>query len=341
MQWVIRAVRALGGVRYGTDTGRGMQRWLGLAGLIVVMIVLAASAVIYIAPIGKRTYTALLTDAGSVQPGDEVRIAGIAVGAVKTLALTDDAVRMSFTVTDGIAVGDTTTIDIRMLTPVGGHYLALHPSGSTPLGATPIPATRVHLPYNLMQAIQDSQRPVAGIDAGALHRSLADLTASLSTSPGSVHTLTQAMATLVGMLNRQSSDVSRALTVADEYLTTLGNSRSVIGAMLDKLGLMETQLLSRRDDVTEALRVVAQLLSRIAALDPAWRTQLEPLADRLLAAEPQLDELGRRLGQVVGNLTLAGDRLRDILAQHGITIDESDRTVSARAICVPVPGRGC
>ncbi|WP_067690588.1 MlaD family protein [Nocardia jejuensis] len=341
MQGLRRAGRLLRDLRYGTDTDPRTQRLLGVVGLVVVVLVLAVSVVIYVVPLGKRTYTALAQDAGTMAVGDDVRIAGVSVGSVTSLELTDEAVRMEFTVKNSISIGADTSLDIRMLTPIGGYYVALTPAGTTPLGSKIIPADRVRLPYNLIQAIQDSQRPLAGVDGNTLRHNLSDLTASLRESPNSVSTLTDSLNTMVGLLNTQNRDVSRALDVADEYLSMLGDSRKVIGAMLTKIGLMETQILDRRADVQEALRVGTELLSRIAAIEPAWSEQLEPLADRILAAEPQLQQLGQRLGEVADQLAQAGDRLRALITPQGIPVDRSGVTVTAPALCVPVPGRGC
>ncbi|MGX1777435.1 MlaD family protein [Nocardia brasiliensis] len=341
MQRLTAPWRLLRELNYGTDTDPRIQRLLGVVGVVVVVLLLAVSAVAYLVPFGHRTVTAMLSDGGSVRVGDDVRIAGISVGSVRSLVLTDDAVRMSFTVDDSVWLGADTTLDIRMLTPIGGHYVALEPAGAAPLGSKTIAAEKVRLPYNLVQAMQDAQRPVAGVDGDTLRRNLADLTASLRESPGSVRTLTDALSSMVTMLDAQHEDVNRALAVADEYVSMLADSRKIIGAMLTKIGLMETQILDRRADVTEALRVATELLSRLAAIEPAWRQQLEPLADRILAAAPQLDQLGQRLGAVADQLARAGDRLRALITPQGVAIDQSDQIVTAAPICIPVPRRGC
>lgn len=325
----------------GADTTERTQRWLGLEGLLVGIVVLAASAIIYLVPMGTTMYTAVLPDAGSVKEGEDIRVAGITVGTVHELTLTEDSVHMTFTVESDVALGDTTSLEIRMLTPIGGHYVMLFPSGTEQLGSSVIPADRVRLPYNLMEAIQDAQRPTAGVDGDTLRRSLSDLTASLERSPGSIATFTDAMSTLVGLLDKQNQDVSRALAVADEYVSMLGQSRSVIGAMLTKIGVMETQLLDRRADVNEALRVASELFSRLAAIEPAWREQLEPALDQILAAGPQLEDLVEQLGAAADQLARAGDGLRAVLTPNGVEVDHSGQSVSVAKICVPVPGKGC
>lgn len=336
LQWL----RELRSVRYGQDTDPRTQRLLGFVGIGLVVVIVVASALIYLVPFGKTTYTAFLTDAGTVRPGDDVRIAGISVGSVESLELTDDAVRMTITVEDDVFIGDHTSLDIRMLTPIGGHYVAVKPAGTEPLGNTTIAADRVTLPYNLTEAIQDSHRPIAGVEAATVRESLASLSASLSNAPDSVHTVTDAVSTLVGLLNKQNEDVSRSLAVAQEYVSMLSDSRAVIGSMLTKLGMMERQILIRKADVREALRVVSEILERIRAIEPVWREQLEPMADRLLATKPGLDELGQRLGAVAELLSEAGQRFLSVVTPQGVAVGQSD-LVLPKPVCVPMPGSGC
>ncbi|WP_084653885.1 MlaD family protein [Nocardia altamirensis] len=332
---------ALGNDRH-EGAARRRQLVLGIGGLVVVVLMMAVSAIIYVLPIGKSTYTAELTEAGSIQAGDDVRIAGISVGSVRSLELQEDSVRMTFTVDRNVFLGDRSTLDIRMLTAIGGHYVAVFSAGTAPLGSTPIPADRVRLPYSLTKALQESDRPLAAIDGDTLRRNIAALTAAMEKSPGSIQQLTDAMASFVDVVNRQNRDVHRALDVAEEYVRLLGQSRQVIGAMLTKIGVMETTVLGRRGEVLEALRVVTELLSRIAAIEPAWRTHLEPLADKLVESYPDLQRLGDRLGTVATSIHEIGTRLMSLAGpQGGLTIDQSGQTISAPTICVPTPGRGC
>ncbi|NNH72777.1 MCE family protein [Nocardia uniformis] len=330
----------------GTDrheaAARKRQLWLGIAGMVAAAVLIAASAIIYFLPIGKSTYTAALTEATSAQVGDEIRIAGIAVGTVRSLALHEDSVTMTFTVDRQVFIGAQSTLEIRMLTAVGGHYVSLVPAGDNPLGGTTIPADHVKLPYNLAQAVQDAERPLAAIDGDTLRRNMAALTSALEQNPDSIRDMADAMATFVDLVNRQNNDVSRALDVADEYLTLLGQSRHVIGAMLSKIGLMETVVLNRRAEVLAVLQVVSELLSRIAAIEPAWTIRLQPLAHKLIEAWPQLEQLGNRLGGVADTIGQLNTRLQELAtASGGVTIDQSTQLISATAVCVPVPGKGC
>ncbi|GAB2551268.1 MlaD family protein [Nocardia heshunensis] len=310
---------------------------LGLYGAAALVMLLIAVGALYALPIGKTTYTADLTEGRSVQAGDEIRIAGVHVGSVKSLRLLPDRVRMTFTVSDNVVLGDQTTLEVRMLTVVGGHYVAAFPAGDKPLGKSVISPDRVRLPYSLIRTLQDAATPIAQVDGDTLRKNLAALEGSLDGSPDALRRIGNATQTFVGILDRQNAEVSRALTVTDEFLTAIDKNKSLLGTFVRKIGLLETEGLGQAAAIKEALQVAGELLARIAGLEPTWRTQLEPLVDKLLAALPQLKDLGARLDSLVATLTGLQLRLKqDVTPASGIVVDQSAVTV-----CVPVPGRGC
>ncbi|MFD0364243.1 MlaD family protein [Nocardia sp. GCM10030253] len=315
---------------------------LGLIGAVLVVIALAATAVIYVLPLEKTTYTAYLPEAQSIRVGNQIRVAGISVGSVTALELQPDRVRMKFTVNRDVFVGDTTTLEIRMLTVVGGHYVAMIPAGKASLGSKSIPPDRVKLPYSLVRTLQDSAKPVAEVNGGTLRENLAALQTSLDRSPDGLRRMGAAMQSFVTILNKQNAEVSRSLTVTDEFLSIINGNRSLIGQFVRKIGLLEVQGLNKRAEIAEALRIAAELLSRIAALEPSWREQLQPMVDKLMDTLPALRELVGKLDGAIGTLRGARDRLQTaVTPQDGIVVDHSADTISAPTVCIPVPGKGC
>ncbi|MBF6209646.1 MCE family protein [Nocardia puris] len=303
----------------------------GLLGGLAVAALLALCAAVYILPWGKTTYTALLPDAGAIRVGDDVRIAGIPVGEVTALRMDDEHVRMSFTVDDGTTLGDASSLEVRMLTAIGGHYVAVLPAGDAPLGDGAIPPERIRLPYSLIRVFQDAQAPVADLDASALRRSLTTLSGALGDNPDGLRRVLDAASALTEVLNRQREDVTAALAMADEYIGMLDSAKSVIGRLVARIGEVETILIDKRDEINAALPLTIRLLSRIAALEPAYRGTLQPLVEELAAAMPDLQELGRRLDVSIVGLHDLGLRVARF----------ADQVADPAGICVPVAGRGC
>ncbi|UFS98542.1 MlaD family protein [Nocardia huaxiensis] len=316
-------------------------RW-GVLGIVSVIVAATAIGVASTVELGATTYTAHLTDAGALRPGDEVRLAGITVGAVKSLELRSDHVDLAFTVDDKVFVGAQTTLDVRMLTVVGGHYLALLPAGREPLGRTAIPADRVLLPYSLPQAFQDAVAPVRAIDGEVLRRNFGALADAADHSPDGLRRMLGAVDSLVGILDKQNADVSRSLDVADEYLTALARNRAVLGRFIQTFRLLETMVADTKSFIGEALRNLAQLLGQAAPLAREWNTTLKPMAQSVTDAIPSLEELDDRLGTLLTAVQGLGQRLQALIGPNGtISIDQSGTTVSAPALCIPIPGRSC
>lgn len=326
---------------HGAELARRELQW-GMVGAIVVVLALVVSGVIYIVPLGKATYTAELPEAGSIKAGDDVRLAGIPVGTVKSLELQADSVEMTFTVDSDVFLGDQTTLDIRMLTIVGGHYVAVTPAGTSALGKRSIPADHVRLPYSLAQVFQDAAAPIADVDGDTLRENFAAMQKSIATSPDGIRRAGNAIESLVDILDRQNEDVSRMLALLDEYLTAVNSSKSVLGDMIRRINLMETIAIDKRSEINESITIIAEVLSRIAALEPTWQTTLKPMAHKLAEAIPELDRLEQKLGGVVAAVQHILSQVQNLVAPQGdVVIDHSSATIAVPAMCIPVPGRAC
>ncbi|UGT38834.1 MlaD family protein [Nocardia yamanashiensis] len=334
----------LPGDRPVADAAASRRRELrqGLLGAGGVVVLLAACGVLYVLPLGQAEYTADMAEAGSLRVGEDVRMAGINVGTVKSLELHDDRVRLRFTVEDGIFVGDQSSLDVRMLTIAGGHYLAITSAGDKPLGGSVIPRDRVRLPYSLGQSFQDAVTPVRQVNGQTLRENLAQLQTAITDSPDGLRRMGGAMDSLVSILDRQNADVSRALAISQEYLTAISESTAVYGALNRELTLVEDILSGKRSELRVSLNLLHSVLSRVAAVEPAYAETLKPLLDKIAEAVPQLESLTGRLDQVVNSVQGIGEKLRQITgAPEGPTVDQSGVTVSAQRLCVPVPGQGC
>lgn len=312
-----------------------------MVALASVLVLAAALVWVDRVDFGARTYTAHMSDAGSIRVGDEVRLAGIGVGTVKSLAARKGEVEMRFTVEGDVFVGAQTTLDVRMLTIVGGHYVALIPGGSAPLGAAVIPADRVVLPYSLPKVFQEAIRPIQQVDGDTLRRNVAALNSSITRSPEAVGSTLTAIESVVDIMNQQNAEISRSLSLADEYLTALNGSKQVLITLISTLRTLETIVENHTLEIHEALIVLARVLDRLVPLGQAWETTLRPMAQPLADAIQQLDRIGEKMRDLLESLHTLESRLSQIASPDGLAIDHSTTTYQGPGICVPVPGRVC
>lgn len=326
----------------GPDEQGSDLRW-GIVGLCLAVLLVAGIGLVYLRGTESvRTYAADIAQAGQIREGDDVRLAGIPVGKVKELSLLADRVRMTFTVADDVFVGDRTALAVRMLTVVGGYYLALEPAGIEPLGSQVIPQDRVVLPYNLTQVFQAAIEPVRELDGTLLRQNLDAVAASVGGSPEAVRAAVGAAGDLVGIMDRQNADISRALALADEYLTAMNGSSEVLAQLVINLGTLQAIVQTYKSQVAQALYDVSAVLGGLAPLGWAWDETLAERARPLADLVPTLTELGERMGVLFDSLNALGQRLLPLMSpEGGVAVDHSGVTSSLPALCVPVPGGGC
>ncbi|WP_433680567.1 MlaD family protein [Nocardia sp. CA-119907] len=326
---------------------------LGIIGAVLVVIAMGAAAALYVIPFGEATYTAELSEAQSVKSGDDIRLAGVSVGAVKSLELKPDKVIMRFTVDSDVFVGDQTSLDVRMLTVVGGHYVALFPAGTAPLGDKPIPADRVRLPYSLVQTFQDATAPIGKIDGDTLRRNLAALDKSIEGAPDSLRTTLDTVGGYIDAIDRQRTQVSNAIAVADEYVTMYDGAKSDLRRLMENADLLETVLIDKRAELRESVALLNSVVQRIAALAPSWDSTLKPKAQQLADALPRLEQMGGQLEPIIASAHDLSEKLRGlVIPEGGLVLDQSGETMTApagldpaqvlgTAVCVPLPGKAC
>ncbi|MET8776890.1 MlaD family protein [Nocardia sp. NPDC004654] len=325
-----------------TDSRSDDLRW-GIAGLCGAAVLAVAIGVVHATgSTSENVYTAELAQAGALRTGDDVRLAGVPVGQVESLSLLPDRVRMTFTVRDDVFLGDQTILDVRMLTVVGGYYVAVQPSGTRPLGSAVIPRDRVILPYNLTKLFQDAIAPIEEIDGDLVRQNLAALSDAVHDSPDAVHAALRATEDLIDLMNKQNSDISRALSMADEYLTAINRSSDVLVRLVQQLRTLELIVYNHKTSIGQALEDVADVLHKVSPLGRAWDATLKDRAAPLAEAAPKLAELGAHLGALVDALRDMQNRLLPLLSPgEGVRIDQSAVTLLPERICVPIPGGQC
>ncbi|GAB0107737.1 MCE family protein [Nocardia sp. JMUB6875] len=312
---------------------------MGIIGAVAVVLGLLAAGALYVIPLGKHTYTAELSEAQSVKAGDDVRVAGISVGEVKSLELKPDKVVMRFTVKSDVFLGDQTSLDIRMLTIVGGHYVAVFPAGSKPLGSAAIPADRVRLPYSLVETFQDAAAPMSKIDGSTLNKNLAALGDSIDGAPDTLRTTLQTIGTYVDALDKQRGQVSNAIAVADEYVRMYDGAKSDLGRLMDNANLLVTVLEAKHTEMAEAIRLLSDVVGRLAGAAPAWDDSLKP---KLNDAITRLEQLGQKFEPILSGAQGLQQKLSDlVIPDGGVRIDQSGQTVTLPQVCIPLPGKDC
>ena len=309
----------------------------GAAALAIASTVALTAAWLYVSPPGQKTVTFYTVDAASVHPGDQVRIAGVAVGKVKDLALEPNRVRVRTRVDGTAFVGDHSQIDVRMLTVVGGYYVNIVSLGDKPLGAQPIPVERVRMPYNLMQTLADSTKITTEVDPKPLKASWDQLQQGLKgDNVQSLSTVIDAGNRLMSTLDRQRGQLTEILNFSDEYLRALNNFGGELRSLLRKMSIVTQMLVLYGENFGKGLETFSSVL---ISLTPVAYFYDNHRAKFLEKARSWLEK-ARMWSEQNGVIVRALRSLRNKI-ERVLDAQNAPPELLATDICIPIPGSPC
>jgi phospholipid/cholesterol/gamma-HCH transport system substrate-binding protein len=315
------------------------QRIWGAAVLVVVTIVGLAVAFLYTSPPNQRVVTFYTDDAASLHPGDTVRIAGVVVGAVKDLSLEPNAIRVRARVDSDAFVGDQSQVQVRMLTVVGGYYVTIVPLGSASLGNRPIPKERVTMPYSLVQALTDTTKITEHVAPKPIKEDIDQLQQGLrGTNVDSLATLLKAGNSIADTLDRQRGQLSKILSLSDEYLDRLANYRDVLQRYIRKVAIVEESLVLYGKSFASGIAGIGTILQDLGPVLELYLSHREDYLEKVRGILGELRTIQSRNGALVRLLGRVHDRMeRAVDRQNNFVRPE----LLATDICIPMHGSPC
>ncbi len=328
----------------GEEASRIAQFWWAMASLCVVVALVAVAALLYVHPPGYRQFVANFPESGNVVPGADVRVGGVRVGKVVSMKLQDEAVRVLFTVRDGIRIGRESAVDVRMATPIGGVYLAVTPAGPGTIGAEGIPPDRVTLPYQVSKLLPDATVKIRQVDTAGLERTLADVSDTLRAIPnGGLTDMVTSADKLSAVFAQQRRAVDAILELTGNYADVITENRKQIDSVVDALANLITQLYPYIGNIGPLLGDLNSLIGFLgASVPPLANQKFVPIVETLISVQPSLDELGGSVGSLISRLSGIINGLADSVSPAGVpVVKRSQELLRLSQACVPTPNRGC
>lgn len=317
------------------------SRRQGILGVILIVAALAATAAAYLNPTNQSGYTAHLTNSAGVRAGDQVRIAGITVGKVTGVRLAGAVVEMTFDVDKTVSVGSDSTLDIKLLTPLGGHYVALDPKGGRPLGRAVIPPQRVTLPFEVNDIIQAATPVIKEVDGDVIHDTFAEVANAANKYPDAIRNLLQSANELTTTLSDSTDDFHRSLDFADDSLRAMAAGRNQLITFFEQFDILGKMYTSKAVDIVEFFGLINELARIMDRITTAYARELEPVVngiddiiDHLHAHPDQLGKAGDAMGQLLRIVV-------PMLSGNGVKIDEGNYLVPGQDLCLPSIMRDC
>lgn len=256
---------------------------VGLVGLIILAVIAALTYFSPDLPVigGGATYTAYFAEAAGLQPGNEVRVAGVVVGRVTGVSLDGAKVAVTFRVKN-TWIGDDTTAAIKIKTLLGEKYLALDPTGPAPQDPSqPIPLSRTTSPYDVAEAFSGIGQQLSGIDTAQLARSFETLSAAFAGAPPYVRKALTGLAALSRSIASKDAAVTSLLQGARSVTGQLASQDVRFQMLLSDGNLLLAELRQRQAAIGQMLVATQALARQISGLVSDNQAQLGPALQAL------------------------------------------------------------
>jgi phospholipid/cholesterol/gamma-HCH transport system substrate-binding protein len=275
---------------------------VGIAGLVAIalLVTLAVNVGTMRSWLLGRTHTAQFTEAGGLREGDEVQVAGLAVGTVTGVTLREELVEVEFAV-DSVRLGRESRAAIKTSNAFGKKFLAVSPAGQGELDR-PIPLARTTSPYSLEEALSGVTRTTARIDAEQLARSFDVLSTTFTDTPDEVAAAVDGVGRLSATVASRDTALRQLLARANSVSGVLSERNAEITRLLVDSDTLLAEVNSRREVIHELLANVVAVSRELSGLAEDNRTTLRPALDELARVTAVLKANERNLDTVVGQL---------------------------------------
>lgn len=249
------------------------------------------------------TYTAEFTESAGLNEGDEVRVAGVKVGEVGSVALDGARVRVAFTVEDAW-VGDRSTVGIALKTLLGAKYLAVDPHGSAAQDPDrTIPAGRTTSPFDVVDAFEGLGETAGELDSAKLAESFEAISDTFENTPGDVRKAAKGLTDLSRTVSSRDAELSELLKGTHRIGRTLNSQSGNFEALLEDGNLLLAEVRKRRGAIHRLLTGTRDLGTELKGVVADNEAQLRPAL--------------RALNRVTGVLAKNRDQLDKTLAAAG------------------------
>ncbi|WP_067687683.1 MCE family protein [Nocardia jejuensis] len=211
-------------------------------------------------------YRALFTDAGGLRTGDDVRVFGVQVGKVESIALQGQQALVGFSLRRSASIYDNSRLAIRYQNLTGQRYVDLQQQ-ATPGGKTP-PGAMIGV-----------DRTVPSFDVTALFNGLKPVLSTLSPEA-----LNQFGASLLAVIEGDGNGIGPALESIGKLGSYVADRQRLITTLIRNLSEISDKIGGRS-------RNLVALLSKLSDVFTSLQIKVDGLIDFALTAPPVLDPI--------------------------------------------------
>ncbi|HEV2784397.1 MAG TPA: MCE family protein [Actinophytocola sp.] len=280
------------------------QATVGAVTLVLIVLAVLAAFNADDLPIigGGTTYTAEFSESAGLRPGNEVRLAGVKIGDVRSVELARNKVLVDFKVRD-VSIGDRSRISIQIKTLLGDKYLAIESDGERPQNPNDtIPRSRTMAPFDIVPAVSQLSRTVGKIDTGQLAQSFQVISDTFAHTPQSMRDALAGLSRLSTTLSTRDQELARLLGNTAALSKTVADRDAQLQKLFADATLLLDELSRRREAVGALLTGTKALADQLQGFVADNQQQLKPALDELTKVTAILQRNQDNLSQGLHNL---------------------------------------
>ncbi len=289
----------------------------------------------------RTTYRALFSDATGVTKGDDVRIAGVAVGSVKSVKIVNrDKALVTFGVDPKVPLTANTHVTLKFRNLVGQRYMALTQGAAGAKATLPpnsvIPMSRTTEALDLNVLLQGFKPVFQALSPGDTNKFAYEIVQTLQGESGNVQNLLARTSSLTNTLAGRDKLIGDVINNLSQVLDTVGSRDKELGDTINTLQQFVTGLKGDRNAILDSIDSITALTTETSDLLVQGRpalsediTQLNALTKNLSSKknlatlDTSLRILPIKLSKI-GNLAASGSEFNFYLcdAKGSVTIPE-------------------
>ncbi|OLP00734.1 virulence factor Mce [Mycolicibacterium porcinum] len=242
---------------------------LGMIGTITLVAIMVVSIGIPRAVYHVRTtaYVAEMANASGLSGKDPVYVAGVPAGRVEDVALAGDRVLVSFRLDKAQALGNRTTVTVRLRTVLGKRFLDVMPAGTVNgLDSNVIPLSRTTAPYSLDEVGRKAADTAEHVDQQPLTAMMNTLA---ETMPGNSAELGKALAG-IGAASSAFADngdkIDEILRISRQMTEMLSHQTDSLADTAANAQYIVSSLAARRQALTDIVTNLTAIMRHLAAI---------------------------------------------------------------------------
>ncbi len=254
-------------------------------------------------PALKQAYEvkAEFKDAAGIVSENQVRVAGIKVGTVKSVELAGDMVLVTMEIDNGTEIPDDAFAEIKLATLLGTKFIDIEAKGGGPFleEGDRIPLERTTVPYEIYQASNQGTNVLEDLDGDALNKMLVELTKLTKIAEDDIGNALEGLNELGKGLNEKDEDLRSLLAGADDLTRLLDEEGDEIVRLIDSSNQVLGSLAQKREEVQSLLFATNQMAREVTSLLREHRGDIDSILADLHRALVVLDRNVKHLDQAL------------------------------------------